>query len=209
MKKLVIIGAGGFGREIAWLVERINMIKPTWEIFGFVDNNTLLEGSIISGYPVLGSNEWLLKHRLEVYAVCAIGTSKTRKKIMDSMQGIKYATLIDPSVIMSDRVGIGEGCIICAGTIITVDIKIGAHSIINLDCTIGHDAVLHEFVTLYPSVNISGNDILSNCVEIGTGSQVIQGIRIGEGTIVGAGAVVVRDLPEHCTAVGVPAKPIK
>ena len=90
-----------------------------------------------------------------------------------------------------------------------MDVTIGSHVIINLDCTVGHDAVINDFVTLYPSVNVSGSTVLGECVEIGTGCQIIQGIAIGEGTIVGAGAVVVKELPRECTAVGSPAKPIK
>lgn len=209
MKKIVIIGTGGFGREVAWLIERINKIEPTWEILGYVDENKDLFGTLSGGYPVLGNDEWLIDQEAEVYAVCAIGSSKIRKKVIKKLDGIKYATLIDPKVEMSNRVKIGEGSIICAGTILTVDINIGEHVIINLDCTIGHDAMLEDFVTLYPSVNVSGNTLLEECVEMGTGCQIIQGLKIGRSTIVGAGAVVVKDLPNGCTAVGSPAKAIK
>lgn len=104
---------------------------------------------------------------------------------------------------------IGEGSIICAGTILTVDISIGNHVIINLDCTLGHDDIIHDFVTIYPSVNISGNIVVGECVELGTGMQIIQGKNIGKESIIGAGAVVVRYIPDRCTAVGSPAKPIK
>jgi sugar O-acyltransferase (sialic acid O-acetyltransferase NeuD family) len=111
--------------------------------------------------------------------------------------------------MLSKRVSIGEGSIICAGTIITVDISIGEHVIINLDCTIGHDDTIQDYVTLYPSVNVSGNVVVGECTELGTGMQIIQGKNIGRESIVGAGAVIVRDIPEKCTAVGSPAKPIK
>lgn len=208
MKKLVIIGVGGFGREVAWLVERINMIKPTWELVGFVDDNESLHGNVISDYPVLGNCEWLSKQD-EIYAICAIGSSEVRKSIIEKLDEIKFATVIDPSVIMSDRIKIGKGCIICTGTILTVDINIGSHVIINLDCTIGHDTIVKNFVTMNPSVNVSGNVVIGERVEIGTGCQIIQGLNIGEGTIVGAGAVVVKELPKYCTAVGNPAKIIK
>lgn len=117
--------------------------------------------------------------------------------------------MIDPDAILSGRVKVGEDSIICAHTIITVDVTIGEHTILNLDCTVGHDAVLHDFVTLYPSVNVSGITELGECVEMGTGSQIIQGKKIGEDTIIGAGSVVVKDIPANCTAVGVPAVPIK
>jgi sugar O-acyltransferase (sialic acid O-acetyltransferase NeuD family) len=209
MKKIVIIGVGGFGREVAWLIERINKVKLTWEIIGFVDDNIELHGSMIGGYPVLGNCNWLKEQEAEIHAVCAIGSSKIRKKVIKNLNSVKFATVIDPKVEMSERIKIGDGCIICLGTIITVDITIGSHVIINLDCTVGHDAVINDFVTLYPSVNVSGNTVLGECVEMGTGCQIIQGLSIGEGTIVGAGAVVVKELPRECTAVGNPAKAIK
>lgn len=208
MKDLVIIGASGFGREVAWLVERINKTHPTWNLLGFVDDNESLVGTRINGYEVLGTTKDVEKIK-ESYFVCAIGASKIRKQIIERLTGYKFATLIDPSVEISDLVEIGEGTIICAHTIVTVNIKIGRHVIINLDCTVGHDAVLNDFVTLYPSVNVSGITQFGECVEFGTGSQIIQGKTIGKGTIVGAGSVVVKDLPEECTAVGAPCKPIK
>lgn len=212
MKDLIIIGASGFGREVAWLTERINAKTPTWNIVGFLDDNKDIQGKEINGYKVLGTCDDA-KSFADAYFVCAVGASAVREKIIQKLislnPAIKFATLIDPSVIKSNLVQIGEGSIICAQTILTVNITIGKHVIINLDCTVGHDAVLNDFVTLYPSVNISGNTEFGRCVELGTGMQIIQGKRIGEYTIVGAGAVVVKDLPERCTAVGTPAVPIK
>lgn len=211
-KDLYIIGAGGFGREVAWLVERINKKEKAWNLKGFLDDNKLLHGKQEGGYPVFGGTELLQKTDLQTWVVCAVGAAQIRKKIINKVQkseNVKFATLIDPGVILSDRVAIGEGSIICAGSILTVDIQIGKHVIVNLDCTVGHDACLHDFVTVYPSVNISGYVEAGECVELGTGTQIIQGKHIGAQTIVGAGAVVVKDLPEKCTAVGSPAKPIK
>lgn len=213
MKKLYIIGAGGFGREVAWLVERINAIEETWEIGGYVDDDISLHGVTKDNYPVIGDFNYLieLSNKSDIYAVCAVGSARVRKTIINKFKNsnVKFATVIDPSVIKSDKVQIGEGTVICAGTIITVDISIGNHVIINLDCTLGHDAIIHDFVTIYPSVNVSGNVEVGECSEMGTGMQIIQGKKIGNGSIVGAGALVVKDIPNNCTAVGSPAKPIK
>lgn len=212
MKDLIIIGASGFGREVAWLVERINEVEPEWNLLGFLDDNETVQGKDVNGYKVLGTTQDCGKYSNASF-VCAVGASKTRQtiiaKIKERDPQIKFATLIDPSVEMSKLVGIGEGTIICAHTIITVNISIGEHVIINLDCTIGHDAILEDFVTLYPSVNVSGATHIGCCSEMGTGMQIIQGKTIGNNSIVGAGAVVVRDIPDNCTAVGSPAKPIK
>ena len=209
MKNLIIIGASGFGREVAWLVERINAREETWNLMGFIDDNPEIQGRVINGYKVLGTTSDVASFQ-DCFFVCAVGASATRKKIIEKLPvGTKFATVIDPTVELSSLVEIGEGSIICAHTIITVNITIGKHVIINLDCTVGHDAVLQDFVTLYPSVNVSGITNIGECVELGTGTQIIQGKMIGCRSIVGAGAVVVKDLPEKCTAVGSPAKPIK
>ncbi len=208
LKDLIIIGASGFGREVAWLVERINAKQPTWNLLGFIDDNASIQGQKVGDYTVIGTSVCADKYP-SAYFVCAIGASKIRKTVIEKLGDVKFATLIDPSVLISNRVIIGQGTIICAGTIVTVDATIGNHVIINLNCTVGHDAVLHDFVTLYPSVNISGNTNIGECVEMGTGMQIIQGKIIGNGSIVGAGAVVIKDIPENCTAVGSPAQPIK
>ena len=157
VKRLFIIGAGGFGRETAWLAERINKISPIWEIKGFLDDNEFLHGTVQDGYPVLGGCSYLKEVKEETYAVVAIGSAGVKKAVVDKLAEyahVHFATLVDPSVIYSERVEIGEGSIICAGTILTTDIRIGKHVIINLDCTVGHDAVIGDYTTIYPSVNI-------------------------------------------------------
>ena len=212
MKDLYIIGAGAFGRETAWVAERMNEAGEDWNICGFVDDDPTAWGKTEGGYPVLGGTELLLNSEKRVYAVCAIGTGKTRKKIMTRLIGrpnIEFATLIDPSVIQGARAKVGRGTILCAGTILAVDSVIGDHVIVNFDCTIGHDVVLHNYVTVNPSVNLSGFVDVGECAELGTGTHVIQGKHIGAESIVGAGAVVIREVPARCTAVGNPAKPIK
>ena len=212
MKDLIIIGAGGFGREVAWAVERINKNSPTWSLLGFLDGDKALKNTTINGYPVLGNEDDLKKYP-GAYCVIAVGSARTREKIVSRIKGenpdIRFGTIIDPSVEMSEYVTIGEGTIICAHTIITVNVTIGSHVIINLDCTVGHDAVLQDFVTCYPSANISGMSEIGHAVELGTGMQIIQGKKIGDYSIIGAGSTVVKDIPEKCTAVGSPAKVIK
>lgn len=207
MNNIVIIGSGGFGREVAWLIEDINAVNKQWDLLGFVDDNHV--GEIINGYPVLGNLDWLKDQKLNV--VCAVGDPTTKKIIMKKLESSKniYPILIHPSVIMSKLVNIGHGTIICAGNILTVNITIGNHVIINLDSTIGHDAIINDYCTILPSVNISGNVVLEERVSVGTGSQVIQGLSIGKNTTIGAGSVVVKNIASNVVAVGLPARPIK
>ena len=103
----------------------------------------------------------------------------------------------------------GKGNIICAGNILTVDIQIGDFNIINLDCTIGHDAILISYVTVYPGVHISGMVTIGAESEIGTGTQIIQGTRITDQVIIGAGSTIIRDIEEAGTYVGSPVRRIK
>ncbi len=212
MKDLIIIGASGFGREVAWLVERINAVNGTWNLLGFIDDNSEIQGKSINGYPVIGTTN-VVPDYMQAYFVCAVGASKTRENIITKIKAknpaVRFATLVDPSVLLSDFVELGEGTIICAHTILTTNIQIGNHVIMNLDCTVGHDAILKDFVTLYPSVNVSGMTHIGYGSELGTGMQIIQGKTVGDYSIIGAGAVVVKDIPAKCTAVGSPAKPIK
>lgn len=211
MKDIIIIGAGGFAREVAWLIEDINKFKSKWNLLGFIDEDKNKVGKIYNGIEVLGDFNWLNKNKNEIYGVCAIGDSKIRAKLINKAikMGVKFPILIHPSVIMSAYNNIGEGTIICAGSILTTNIVIGKHVIVNLDCTIGHDATIGDYCTMFPSVNISGNTKLNKDVNLGTGSFTIQGVSIGENSIIGAGAIVTKNIPADCTAVGAPAKPIK
>ena len=210
MTNIVIIGAGGFGREVQWLIERINEQEQTWNILGYVDDGMAVDTNV-DGYRVLGGIDYLRSVEENVAVVCAIGSSKTRKKVISQLldkSNITFPNVVDPSVIMSSRVKMGQGNIICAGNILTVDIEMSDFNIINLDCTVGHDVMIDSFVTVYPSVNISGMVEVGSETELGTGTQIIQGKKIGGNVIVGAGSVVVKDILETGTYVGVPTRKI-
>lgn len=209
MKDLVIVGAGGFGTEVAWLIERINSDTPKWNVLGFVDDDQSIQSSEVNGYKVLGNVDWLKHQNLQV--VTAIANPIIKEKVIEKLEGSnnQYPVLIDPSVIYSKSVLFGEGAIVCAGAIMTVNIEIGKHVIVSVDSTIGHDTSIGDYATILPNVSVSGLVKIEEFVSIGTESSIIQGLSIGEKTIVGAGAVVIKDLPSNCTAVGSPAKPIK
>lgn len=213
MKDLIILGAGGFAREVAWLVEEINRETATWNLLGFIDQNESNWGRILNGYPVLGDFETVANapYGGNLNAVCATGNPLSRKGLVERAKivGFTFVNLIHPNVRMSNQVKMGVGNIICAGNTLTVNIEIGNHVIINLACTVGHDCTIGDYTTIAPGANISGNVTIENGCDLGTGFSIIQGLCIGAWTVVGAGAVVTRDLPAHCTAVGVPAKPIK
>lgn len=212
MQKIAIYGSGGFGKEVAMLIQQINQVKDEWEFVGFFDDG-IEKGKIINKYPILGGVEELNTISYSLGLVIAIGNPLIKRKIHHSIinSEIFYPSLIHPNVLMGSNefLTIGEGCIIAAGTIITVNIQIGNHVILNLSCTVGHDTVIKDYASFMPMVNISGEVMINECVYVGTGAQIINQLEIGSETVVGAGAVVSKSLPAKCTAVGIPAKPIK
>lgn len=211
MKKIVIIGAGGFGREVKMLIDQINLKENKYEFLGFYDDG-FEKGTSINYNEVLGSIDDLAKIDYSINVVVAIGSPDVKRKIVEKLLNpkINFPTLIHPSVLIGNEfVSIGKGCIICAGNIITCNIEIKDFVILNLMCTVGHDTTIHSFASFMPSVNISGEVVIHEEVYVGTGAKIINQLEIGKQTIVGAGAVVSKSLPERCTAVGIPAKPFK
>lgn len=211
MENIIIIGAGGFGREVKTIIDALNKISQNYNFLGYYDDN-ITKGTLINNFPVLGTIADLNAQKTKLAVVLGIGNPKTKEKIIKSLSNdlLVFPTLIHPSVILSDdQVSIAKGCVICAGTIITCNISIDKFVTINLLCTVGHDTVIEEFSSFMPSVNISGEVRIEKSVYVGTGAKIINQLTIGKYTIVGAGAVVSKSLPENCTAVGIPAKPIK
>ena len=210
MKNLVIIGAGGVGRETALIVQQINQLDDTWNLVGFVDDNLDNFGKVINGYSVIGGIDTLELLDEDYYVVIAIANYKVKKSIVERLKGkFKFATIVHPKVWIHDFMTLGEGSIIYEGAILTSNIEIGNHVIVCPKCGVGHDSKVKDYVSLLWNVNVSGNDLIDEGVLMGTGSTVIQGKTIGKGATIGAGAVVVDNVDPFSTAVGVPAKVIK
>ncbi len=208
---IAIWGAGGFAREVLQLVEDAREDGARLEFVGFLDGNAELHGTEVHGYPVLGNESWLANNP-SVHVAIGVGNPVFKHRILRSVEAAgheRYATLRHPRAWLGRNVNVDAGSIICAGVMITTDVTIGRHVILNLNTTVGHDAVLDDFVTVAPGVQISGSVHVGTGTDLGTGASVIQGVAVGAWSIVGAGSVVVADLPSNVTAVGVPAKPIK
>ena len=210
MKNIVIIGAGGVGREVSLIIQKINELEQTWNLLGFIDDNTDNWGKVINGYSVIGGIDSLEFLSNDTYIVIAIANYKVKKNIVNKINNkFKFATIVHPKVWIHDYMTVGEGTIIYEGAILTANIEIGNHVIISPKCGVGHDSIIKDYVSLLWNVNVSGNDLIEEGVMMGSGSTVIQGKKIGKGSIIGAGAVVVNDIESFSTAVGVPAKVIK
>ena len=207
LKDLIIIGAGGVGRETALIIEDINNESKEWNLLGFVDDYKEI-GEDINGYKVLGGNDYIDNYDQEVYVVCAIANYKIKKNIIQSIKNdnVKFANIIHPSVKLNKTVDIGYGCIIYQNSIITANISIGNHVIVSPKCGIGHDSIIKDYCSLLWNVNISGNVALEEGVTMGSGSTIIQGRKVGRESFIGAGAVVIEDINEESVAVGVPTR---
>lgn len=210
---IVIVGAGGMGRDTQWLIERINESAKNdkYEILGYIDDG-ISQGTLVNDYPVLGGMEDLIHYEGRLAVAFALGNAKIRKKLIEmSLQNrrLRFPNLIDPSVIMSERIKLGCGNIICTSVIMTTNIWIGDFNLICNRSIIGHDDRIGNYNTLYPGVLLSGNVRINTLTEIGTGSQIIQGVRITDEVIMGAGSTIIKDIETPGTYVGVPARRVK
>jgi sugar O-acyltransferase (sialic acid O-acetyltransferase NeuD family) len=212
LKKIGIYGAGGFGREVAMLIEQINMARTEWELIGFFDDN-VPKGKSVNGFKVLGDTKDLNAWCADLYITIAIGFPDIKKAIVGKIENplIQYPALIHPSAILGDEkyLSIGEGCIICSGNIITTNVSISRHVTPNLSCTVGHDVIISEYSSFMPSCSISGEVTIGSENFWGTGSKILNRCTTGDNVIIGAGAMVTKNLPDNVTAVGIPAKIIK
>ena len=195
VRDILIIGAGGIGRETAWIIEEINEVKPTWNLLGYIDENSEIHGKELNGYKVLGGLEVLEKLEEKPYVVVAIANCSVKKSIVTKL-GEKYnfATIIYPTVKVSKFIQIGQGTIMYPGVILTVNTKIGNHVLISGNCTIGHDTVIGDYSSLLWGSNFSGYDTIGESCFIGVGTKVIQGINISKENKISAGITVIEDV---------------
>lgn len=207
MKDIIVIGGGGFAKEVIWLANDCNR-----KVRGVLDDNVTTHGLELQGAKILGKIDSWTKYVSDCEFVIAIGNPRVRKLVADKMKLLgkpKFTSLIHPSVHFSNTVKISEGSIICAGTILTTDIVLGQHCILNLNVTVGHECEIKDFVTIAPMVAISGNVALNNLVEVGTGAVIRQGLTLKTGSMLGMGGVLTKDIPERFIFAGNPAKKLK
>lgn len=211
-QRLLVVGAGGFAREIAWLAEEIASDGEPIEVAGFADDRDHVAGATLNGYPVVKFSEAIDRLRPDAFVV-AVGSPAIREQLVTRAEALSLqpVTLVHPTVRRSRFVDLGRGTVICAGCILTTNIRIGAYVQVNLDCTIGHDAVLEDYATLAPGVHVSGQVRVGRGSYLGTGATVINGtadaqLIVGEGAVVGAAACVIGAVDSGATVVGVPAR---
>lgn len=212
-KKIAIYGAGGFGREVAGGIQRINegkSLTEKWELVGFYDDR-LETGAQVSHYgKVLGNMDDLNAIKEPIAIAIAVGTPAIRKQIFEriSNPNISFPNLIAPSfkVLDPDTFKIGQGNIIQDNCSATCDVIIGDFNVLNGSDILGHDDVLGSFNVIMPGVHISGEVTLGDCNLLGVDSVVLQQIKMGDGVILGAGSVLMSKPKDGMTYLGVPAR---
>ena len=216
----VIFGASGFAKETFLICRRLNKAHNTVANaidYFVVEDQDAVNTDSLHGIPIIGEASFFNQYaNSDLSAFIAVGSPVVRKAIVEKISTwnakVNFPSLIDPSVIMDEEIGrvvIGDGVIICAGVILTTDIKIGRFTHINLDTTVGHDVEISSFTTLSPGCHISGKVIIGTGVFCGTGAVILEGLSIADKTTLGAGSLVVKNITESGVYVGVPVKRMK
>jgi len=210
LKKLIIVGAGGFGREIFSWVKDVPAYGYEWQVVGFLDDQPESINKYNFNVPVIGSIHDYQPQADDLFVMGIAAPPQHKIAITQSLQnkGAKFTSLIHPSVIFGDDVTIGEGCVICRNVIFTCNIVVGSFVSINILSTIGHDVTIEDGCTLHPVVSISGFVKLGKGVQVGSHGCILPGVVVEDFATVGAGSVVLKYVKPGSTVLGVPAKMI-
>ena len=210
LQDIVIAGAGGFAREVAFLLEEINRLTPTWNILGHADRDKESVGKSVGHYSVIGTDDDLM--HMSVSVALANGRPDVLRTMAEKLQSnsrLVFPNLVHPSTIWDkDGIQLGRGNIICARNTFTTNIRMGSFNVFNLNCTCGHDVCIGDYCVMNPGANISGGVQIADRCLIGAHATVVQYVKIGTGAIVGAGSVAIGDVEPDVTVMGVPANPV-
>ena len=208
IKNIVIIGAGGFGREVADTIRAINKVSREYNIIGFIDDDESLKGAVLNGIAVVGTGNELKRLAKEelLYAVIAIGAPKVKKVIAEKYNAyVRWETIIHPSAVISDYTKIGEGCIFQAHIFVGPNTKIGNHCMLNIGTSLGHDAVMGDYSSAMCQCDITGGVILEEGVYLGSGARIVPLKVIGSWAFLCAGSVVLDSIEAGAKVIGNPA----
>ena len=202
-KDIYLIGAGGHAKVILALLEAQGR-----KCLGIYDDNEQLHGTTLLGVPVIGAVREM-SDRCDISAVIAIGDNAVRKRIAESFRNICWATLVHPHSWVHSSVKIEEGSVVFAGAVIQPDTHIGKHTIINTSASVDHDCRIGDFCHIAPGCHLAGGVTVGDNTFVGIGTGIIPSIELAPGSVIGAGASVIRNTYVSGTYVGVPANRIQ
>ncbi len=211
MTRLVIVGCGGFGREVHDIVDALGAAGHGYDLIGYVDdaptaaNRCLVQAR---GVGVLGGLAWFELADRGIRYTIGIGNGAVCRRIDATLTawGFEAETLVHPLASTGFDVRLEPGTVIAAGARLSTNIRLGRHVHIDRNCLVGHDSRIHDYVVALPAAGVAGATTIGEAALLGTQSSVLQGLTVGREARVGAGAVVTRDVPDRVTAVGVPAR---
>lgn len=210
MRDIVVYGAGGFGREMALLIQQVNQVNDSWNLLGFFDDG-VKKGTLVDQLPVLGGIRELNEYVGPLSLILGFADPSLRQSLVGRIENRKvtFPTIVHPTAITGAETNVlGNGCVIQAGVIMTTGIALEDFVIVQGATTIGHDAHLGAYTIIMPGCSISGNVRIGARTMMGTGARILQNLILGQDCIVGAGAVITKSFPEGARLVGVPAKSI-
>lgn len=208
MKKIVILGASGFGLEAAWIVERINRVSSEFELIGFCDDDSSKWNGTCGTYPLLGPVENVATLFKNVAFFCAVGDNRARQKFTERARsaGLEPVTLKDPGAVIAPDAVIGAGSFIGIGSVVSVGSCLGEGVIVNHQVTVGHDALIGNFAQLCPGVCLSGGCEVGEGALLGTNAGTIPLKKLGAWSVLGAGTTALKDIPPGATVVRLGAR---
>ena len=207
MKQLVILGAGGFGREVLDWARQSEAHGRDWVVKGFLDDNPHALDGFAAGAPLLGPISTHQPAADEVF-VCAMGVIAAKRRCVETLRarGAEFTRVVHRTAVVSGAAVLGAGVILCPGSIVTAGARLGDFVAVNLNSTVAHDAVVGDWSQLHCHVDITGFVVLGAGVLVGSHASVLPRVRVGDGAVVGAGATVMRDVPAGATVYGAPAR---